>query len=384
MPNSSIRPYGPGSNYSYFQDLAQYQLSMRDAKRARERLMRHADLQYATDEVRTVRAVENTQNRVDSENDYRSLSTSSNSDGVFVTPNYLVSEGDIYKSYGPSVLGQLTSVPDVGYGLTVDIPTLTSTTSVFQQVTENTGIADSVASGAYASAPIGTFAGEVPMSIQLYERSGPKPYTLDRIISLSLKDALNAELDSYALSQLISTGGITQGASSYSNSAFYEDVANTQATISTGAGTKLPADAAFTSPTLTQWLLSQADTNGRPLLTPALANTPSTAKLTASGNAPIGFTGTTLLGTSFFFDGNTPNVANTNPVQSQIVFANTGETFWMCSEPVTRIIPYGQQQGSSELTVLVQYFCYAALVVRHASAVQTLQAQYLLDSPTFT
>ena len=394
-------PYGAGSKNSYFMDLAHYSLRDGDEKQARERLLRHADDLELTDEGRTLRTIENTINRTEDEQRV-GVTSSSTSDGVFVVPHYLVEEGDFFRGYQSALIPQCVQVPDTGYGTVLAIPTLTATSSTAQQAlptvgtdgtaqqtsagNELSGASDSAPSGSYQTAAIGTFVGEVPLSIQAYERSGPKPYTLDRIIALALRDSLQTTLGQYAFSQVVASAGITTGAGSYAANTFQQDCAKAQSQILTASGVKMPASHAFTSPTLAQWLLAQSDTGGgRPLLTPHLNGAPSQVRLQDYQGAAVGYTGTELLGSHFFYDGTTPNQAGSATL-SQIIFADANELFWTMSPPAIRCIGEAEDgwSGSGTLTVLLQYYAYASLVVRRSGAVQALNAAYLLDAPTFS
>ena len=195
--------YGPGSTHGYYEDLVNYHTDdFRYAKQAKERLLRHADETDLLDEARYVRTIENTINRsMSDEDERRALSTAATSDGVFVVPQYLVDEADVYHSYQSALIPQCVQVPDVGYGVALNIPTLGAVTTTAAQATpsvssttgqqttianENTGVSDSSPSGAYQSTGIVTFAGEVAYSQQLHDRSGPKPYTIDAIITRAL------------------------------------------------------------------------------------------------------------------------------------------------------------------------------------------------------
>lgn len=381
--------YGFGTNQSYFRDLIDVELQTLDrSKGAAERLKRHAEDMFTTDEARAVRAVMQTRSR-NLSNENRAVSTASNSDGVFVTPNYLLSDADYSHSYPASAIGQVVSVPDEGYGLQLNIPLIGAITSVDQQVTENTGIEDtSPGSGGYVTSPVITLAGQVPVSLQLYERSGPQSaMTIDRIIQLALHNALVAEVDAYLLAQMQTIGNSTTAANSYTNATFYEDVANAQAAILTGTNVRLPATHAFCTPTLATWLLSQSTTGGLPLLTTHLQSAPTAVKLSGISGVATGYTGTDLLGSHFFSDGNIADVPNTSPAQAPIVFCNAGEVFLMQSEPVMRIISEGVDdsgQGAPTLTVLLQYFSYVGVVIRHGAAVNTLSGESLVAAPSFT
>jgi hypothetical protein len=177
---------------------------------------------------------------------------------------------------------------------------------------------------------------------------------VDKLIATALHDALVAQIDAYLLEQMVAAGGSTSGASSYSAQDFFQDVASAQAAVATGAGIRLPATHAFTQPQLAQWLLSQSDGAGRPLLIPIPQQVPTAVKLTATGGAAPGYSGTTLLGSHFFSDGNLADVAGSSPLQSPVVFANTPEVFIMVSEPSMRVMPF-TEATAPDLSVLRRF-----------------------------
>lgn len=367
--------YGPESDHSYFRDLMSWNVN--NNQDAHLRLLRHAGEIIET--PRAQRAVTHTTNRRET----RAVSSALASDGVFVTPIYAVSDADVYRSYPPSAMYQATTIDDPGYGLTLNVPLIENEVTSVAVQADNTGVVDTggTLETEYVSANLETISGEVTVSQQLYERSGPAPFSTDMILQRALQDSFRAAVDSYVMATMVSAGGTVNGAASFTAADFFQDVANAEQAVMTGAGVRLPATHSFTTPTLLQWLLSQSDTSGRPLLTPWIPNTPTTVKPMPSGGAAVGYSGCTLLGSHAFSDGNLADVPSTNPAQAPLVFANMGEVFLLQSEPVCRVV--NTYQTSTTLSCIVQLYAYVACVVRHSSAVQSLEANYLLAQPSF-
>jgi len=91
--------------------------------------------------------------------------------------------------------------------------------------------------------------------------------------------------------------------------------------------------------------------------------------------------GFNILGAAAFSDGNIPNVANTNPVQSPLILCNAAETFVLRSEPVLRVVV---EALAPSLSVIVQLYQYVTAIVRHPTSVQLLEADYLLAAPSYS
>ena len=308
------------------------------------------------------------------------MTSTSSSGGSFVTPIYDVSSYGIWNSYPNSIVEQCTAVDDPGHGLVLYIPSWTSA-SATQAQTENTGVEDSEMTGAYLSATLETIAGEVTLSQELYDRMGPDPVTLDKAISAALRNDLDATVDAYVATAMIAVGTAVTGQTSFTANNWFGDLANARrANLATGAGVKLPATHTFMQPEQMQWLLAQSDPNGRPLTLPYDPIVPSAVKFPAAGGAATGFSGYTVLGSAIFQDGNIPNVANTNPVQAPVILCNTSQTFVLRSEPCVRVVV---EAFAPSLSVVVQQYQYCATVVRHATSIAVLEANYLLASPSF-
>ena len=135
---------------------------------------------------------------------------------------------------------------------------------------------------------------------------------------------------------MISVAGTYSGASSFTAAKFFADVAATKGQMMTAAGTVLRPSAMFATPEVVEWLLSQSDPSGRPLLLPSAPG----ASLVMNSPAP-GFTGYCLLGLPIFWD------ANISPTGSnaQILFASMPDVLCLSTEPSLRIAPGNIQPG---------------------------------------
>src|SRR5579885_2079400 len=263
------------------------------------------------------------------------MTSGTSSGGSFITPQYLVDEWAAWRSYPPAFLEQTVKVDDAGYGLTMYLPALTGPMSTAQQLAENAGVINSGPGAGYLSSNLTTQSGEVDISQQLFDRAGPLNF--DRVVYTQLQVQMNSAISAYVIAQAIAGANTIGDAHTTASGAaivqdLYSDVATAKANMETTDGTKLPATHVFFQPTLGEYLLSQVDASGRPLLVPApeRAYTPITPA--ADGGPPPGYTGTRILNTDVFLDGSIPSSGS----NSQIIVANMAEVFTLVSEPALR------------------------------------------------
>ena len=132
------RVYGEGSGESYYLDLARAACpGTQHHDAAVERLQRHGREVSVESSLRSVegkRAIRSATTRgrgwggdeATARAEVRSLTTATNSGGSFVTPQYVI-EGTWadYRTYEPTFLDQTTKVPDEGFGMQLNIPSIT-------------------------------------------------------------------------------------------------------------------------------------------------------------------------------------------------------------------------------------------------------------------
>jgi HK97 family phage major capsid protein len=381
---SEPRVYGPNSRHSWYMDIARRAIPG-DLTGAAERLARYSqelaveakagsrEGKRALDVVST-RARSGGEDAVESER--RAMTSGASSGGSFVTPQYVVDhQYALFNSYPPSFIEQTTKVPDAGYGMELYVPAFGSAAAVSQQ-TENTGVTNTSPTASYLSTPLVTFAGEVDVSQQFFDRAGP--VGADAVIHAALSQQLDTAVNANAITQAIAGGATVTGAGSFTAANFLGDISKAKMNMETTAGTRLPATHVFMQPDFYEWSIAQVDPNGRPLLLPANSNAVLPIQTAADGSPPVGFTGERLLGTAVFTDGSIPNA--TTSTQTQIVVANAADVLTMTSEPVVRAFV---ETEANELTVIIQLYALTGCIVRHGTSVQVVSGAAYLSAPTF-
>ena len=382
---SEPRIYGPGSGNSHYLDVARAAMPgtqyHSDAVRRLARYGREltVEAQAASPEGRRALRVAATRGREISESavldERRALTSSANSFGSFVTPQYLVNDFALYRAFPPAFFEQTVQVEDAGFGMTMYLPALTAATTVASQV-EGVAVANATPTAGYLSANLVTLTGEVDVSQQLFDRAGPLSF--DAVIHAQLMQSLNAAVDSYALTTALVTAGTVAGAGSFTAANLWKDIAKAKAAMLTNAGTALPATHLFVQPSFGEWMLSQSDPNGRPLMLPTPQNAVLPITPGPDGGPPAGFTGERILATAVFTDGNIP-VASPS-FDTQIIVAHMPEVYSLMSEPTLRAIP---ETLAPDLEVVVQLVALVGVIVRHAAAIQVIVGAGYPAAPSF-
>jgi HK97 family phage major capsid protein len=382
---SEPRVYGPHSRNSWYMDLAAVAVpgDLTGAAARLERYSRELSVEAKAGSVEGRRALDVVSSRSRSagedavENERRAMSSGATSGGSFVTPQYVVDhQFALFNSYPPSFIEQTTKVPDAGYGMELYVPAFGSASTVAQQMTENSGVTDTSPTASYLSTALVTFAGEVDVSQQFFDRAGP--VGADVVIHAALAQQLQTEVNLNAITQAIAGGGTVTGAGSFTAANFLGDISKAKMQMETTAGTRLPATHVFMQPDFYSWSIAQMDPNGRPLLLPANSNAVLPIQAAADGSPPVGFTGERLGEAAVFTDGSIPNAST--PTQTQIIVANAADVLTMTSEPVVRAFV---ESDAQDLTVIIQLYALTGCIVRHGTSVQVISGAAYLSAPTF-
>lgn len=174
------------------------------------------------------------------------------------------------------------------------------------------------------------------------------------------------------ISQLIAVGGTVSGASTFTAAAFMQDVANGKQQMMTAAGTLLRPSGLFGHPDIVEWLMSQSDPNGRPILLPTAPG----ASVAVNQPAP-GYTGYCLLGLPVFWDNSIPKTGS----NAQLLVASMPDVLTVCTDPVVRAFP---ETYAAELVVTLQMYGLVGVVAKHANAVQVLSGNAYPQTPSYT
>jgi hypothetical protein len=261
--------------------------------------------------------------------------------------------------------------------MTLNVPALTSVATVSQQSGENRAVANSSPSGTYLTGALKTFAGEVDVSQQLLDRSGPA-VTIDQVVYSELQHSLEMQADSYVLSQALADAGTVTNSRTFSVAGLWQDIQEACSQMQTASGVVLPATHCFVQPDFGRWALSQSDPNGRPLALPTPVDAPVPTPLGEDGRGPQGHLGVRVLDLPLFTDGSIPSGASST---TQIVLANMPSVYTLVTEPVCRAVP---EPLAADLEVAPQCYALVGTVVKHDAAIQIVGGSAYPASPTWT
>lgn len=360
------RVYGPDSDASYFQDIALTSpgVNVAESDSARDRLFRYAaeldaEINAGTPEGRHAEraSVEFRRN-----GGVESRAASSRTLAGFTTPVYLIGDWAGYHSPATSFLDQTTNLPLPTFGLQVNIPSFTSTTS-FGTQTENSGVADTDPTGADLPTSLVTQAGEVVISQQLADRGGLPGMAFDQILLKQMKEHLDSAVDRYVLAQALANAGSVSDSGSGSITALYTDLAKAREILADTQGTRMLATHLFSTSDLFGWATRQVDSQMRPILSPDS----SALVLAAQMNDPMwnSWTGIHMGQLRWHTDDSIPASGS----NTQIIVARPSEIFTFDGDPVSFAYP---QTYARSLSVVVGLRSYVAAVVRFPKAIATI------------
>jgi len=207
----------------------------------------------------------------------------------------------------------------------------------------------------------------------LIDRSGPLAF--DQAMNRQMAENLNATIDAYVLTAAIAAGG-TVSESGFSVTKLWGDVMNAGAQMLDSVGNTLVPTHFFAQPIQTQFIMSQVDGSGRPLVTPTPSGMWTATATTPDGQPPAGSTGQNLLGLAVFHDGNVP----ASGANAQLVVSRPSELFVQISDPAFRVI---YETYADSLGVLIQTYCMVGFIARHAAATQTISGNAYPSTPVF-
>jgi hypothetical protein len=311
----------------------------------------------------------------------RDVTTGAGSLGDFSQPVYALQDFAPWRDYGRTYIDQLHHTPMPDSGMVVYIPRIITPNLAYNQTQaggENTNPGSQDMQATYASGNVNTFLVQSEVSQQYLDRVGPG-INGDAIVLGDQKVALNKRLDAWAWDQTWATVAAQGNFTYYNDTSFKAASWNAAvfaatAAIESSEGTVAYPTHVFTDVNLWASFAGSYDSANRPLVVPqGVAFNPMAVGDPVS-NAE-GFTGFALSGSGLrvFKDQNlwgswtgdgaaTPGYTNSHP--ALVADLQIGAE-WLEGAPVTRILP---QPGAQELTVLIQSFCYAAIVFRYPNA----------------
>lgn len=364
---SEPRVYGPGSDASYFQDIALAAMQAPPSEEARKRLTR-----YATELDREIadpnspegrRALQlKRENRRSSDRVEQRAGASSTSIAGFTTPVYLVDEWAAYRSPARSFTDQTTKLPLPPFGLQVNVPSFTGASLVGTQ-TELSGVSDLSPTGSNISTSLVTQAGQVAISQQLFDRGGLSGMAFDKIILKQISLQLDAAVDTYVLTQALATAATVSDSNGITMAYFYQDLALAREKLSDTAGTCLLATHLFTTSDFFGYITRQVDSQLRPILPPDSGAIVAASQIDDPQWAS--WTGVHLGQMRWHTDDNIPASGS----NTQLLVARPEEVYVFDGEQLSFAYP---ETVAGSLSVIVGLRSYVGVIIRYPKAIAAI------------
>lgn len=334
--------------------------------------------QYRKDGLRARQYVSDIEARA---GELRAMDTTSASGGSFVTPQYLVEDWAAYLQFGRNYISltNLQALPD--YGMTIYLPAVSSPSQVSSQTGQNEGVAETDPTAGYLSTNLTTEAGQVIISQQLLDRAGPG-IQFDKIVFDSLQRNYAQTIDAFVMTQALANAGTISNTETGTTGpdifqSFLSDVGNATQAMESLEGTVLTPTHVHVTSTEFAFLSAQLDTYGRPYISNNQSNAPfGYNNDNALNDPPEGDTGFAVGGLPVIKDSNIP----TSGSDTQVIVSHMPEVWVWEGDLIPRTIP---QTYAQNLSILLQVYTYAAVIVRYPKAVQAISGARYPASPTF-
>ena len=337
--------YGRGGPHSFFVDSIR-----QNGDGAAKRLERHEEemrVEYRSREFQRQRQLSRQlqERGIEANFELRAGSTTLGAGGNFTPPAYLIDLYAIASRPGRVLPDLIDPMPLPRAASSVNIPRLTQGTLVDVQATQNTTLPYQDVTDAQLTARSTTLAGFLDVSLQLLEQA--QAPGLDELIMRDLFASLDASLEAQLISGsanitgLLNVSGVnsvTYTAATPAGLGLHSAMAQAYAQISNTRSR--PPEAWLMRGSRFAWLGSQADTSGRPFLTPAGSNGSSAE----SSPTSIG----TVLGVPVFAQAALPANLGTGTNQDVVIGFRPDDLFLFESEPQLMIAddPLGSTLGA--------------------------------------
>jgi HK97 family phage major capsid protein len=322
--------------------------------------------------------------------------TTTSSFAGLIVPQYLVDQAALVARAGRPFANTVQKLQLPEQGTQFQIPRGTTGAGTAIQATENAAVQSTDEVWANVTVNVSTIAGQQDVSRQSLERGTPG---IDSLIYLDLAGAYGVNLDTQVLSGsgssgqmqgVLGTSGVNQatafGAAATATT-FYTKTAGQVNAVETTRF--LAPDHIAMHPRRWNWLISQVDSQGRPLAVP-FANGPFNAMgvanepLDTGSAAAVGM----FLGLPVVTDASIPTSVGTGPEDQVIVYRSKDLLLWEDGDGMPRELRFEQTLGN-QLTVKLVVYGYAAFTAgRYPTAVGIVggnagTAGFGLIAPTF-
>ena len=235
---------------------------------------------------------------------------------AFVAPAFLIDDvWAEYRSPYRAFADQCnTSVALPSYGMEVYLTQITTGTLVATQ-TELSGVSEQDPVATLGNSPVVTKGGQIAVSQQFLDRAGPG-ISGDAVMFKQLREQLDAQVDSYAISQALAgvtgPGNVTNsGTFAMTNGStagvggFLKDLKSAKNALHDTAGVRLRGTHCFATGDFVDYVSSYNDASGRPMFSPAFDDNCLPIRAVGDPNGE-GFSGYVLVGLALYADDNIP------------------------------------------------------------------------------
>jgi HK97 family phage major capsid protein len=320
----------------------------------------------------------------------RAISTTNGAGGEFVPPLWLEDEFVKLARPGRVTANLIPNLPLPAGTDSINIPKINTGTAVALQSTQNSAVQQTDLATTSISSSVFTVAGGQTVSLQLLEQS---PLNIDTIVLGDLAASYAMQFNSLVLSGT-GTGGNPTGILTLSGTnaidcpaptgsqtlagQIYKAVANAIQQIHTNRF--LPPDTIVMHPRRWASLLSQVDSQGRPLVVPS-ANSPMNTLANAGEVAAQGYVGT-MLGLPVYVDALIPltGTADAGTGEDLIIVCRASDL--MLWESDIRAEAF-QQTYANQMSVFVRLYAYGSVQAgRYPKSISVITGS-ALAAPTF-
>lgn len=312
----------------------------------------------------------------------RDISRTDGAGGEFVPPLWLLNEYAEFARAARVTADRVTKMALPAGTDSINIPKITTGTATAFQASDNSATTTRDMVTGTVTAPVRTISGYENVSLQLVEQS-PLAGGLDRLIfgdlmadyALQLNTAVagNGDGTSGTLRGLINLGADTTNGIPTTWTETTPTGANgvkaiAQALSKIANNRFKPTEAIIMNPSIWYWMQSQTDSAGRPLVVPTGAGPFNANGVVADPGQSAGLVGT-ISGVPVYIDATLPKTYGAATNQSPILVGKFSDSYLFESGVKTRVLP---DVLSSNLTVRMQVWGYAALAHRFDKAVSTI------------
>jgi hypothetical protein len=276
----------------------------------------------------------------------------------FVPPYWAFKETVLWRGIHRTVADQCQSLPLPPAGMSVILPSFSSTDSTSLQ-TEGAAVAELDPSTGLPAGTLVTATGQLTLSQQGFDRAGGSGGQFDLACQRQLQQQLDESIEKYVVGQIINSAAAVAGQAAFTVAGLYTDLAKGREVLTDTAGTRLRPTCLFTTSDLYSYVSRQVDSSGRPIVTPQWAP----GYPIEAGDSPAKwsrFTGHVMPGSVLWYTADAIPASSSN---TQLIISSPDESVALFEgEPILSVFP---ETAASSLEVLLNLRAYVLAVIRY-------------------